>query len=143
MDFGDNWEGRLLLVEFAYNNNYQLSIQMAACEALYSRRCRSPIHWDEVGERKSLGLDLVQHTVEMIKWIREKMRTSHDKQQKYANQRRRYLEFSIGEHVFLKVAHLKGIMRFGKKGKLSPRFIGPFEILERVGSGAHRLALPL
>lgn len=88
MDFGGNWEGRLLLVEFAYNNNYQSSIQMAAYEALYSRRCRSPIHCVEVGERKSLGPDLVQHTVEMIKGIREKMRTSQDKQQKYANQRR-------------------------------------------------------
>ncbi|XP_012837665.1 PREDICTED: uncharacterized protein LOC105958204 [Erythranthe guttata] len=115
---------------------------MAPYEALYGRKCRSPIHWDEVGEQKLLGPELVQHTVDIIKNIREKMKSAQDRQQKYANKRRRDLEFNVGDHVFLKVAPLKGIMRFGNRGKLSPRYIGPFEILNRIGTQAYRLALP-
>ncbi|XP_012832673.1 PREDICTED: uncharacterized protein LOC105953544 [Erythranthe guttata] len=115
---------------------------MAPYEALYGRKCRSPLHWDEIGERKFLGPDLVQQTVDIIKNIREKMRIAQDRQQSYANTRRRDLEFEVGDSVFLKVAPFKGIMRFGKKGKLAPRFIGLFEILDKVGTRAYRLASP-
>ncbi|OMO55593.1 reverse transcriptase [Corchorus capsularis] len=118
------------------------SIQMAPYEALYGRKCRSPVCWDEVGERKLLGPEIVQQTVDKIQLIRERLRTAQSRQKSYADIRRRTLEFDVGDHVFLKVSPTKEVIRFGVRGKLSPRFIGPFEILEKVGEVAYRLALP-
>ena len=142
LDFGGSWDTQLYLVEFAYNNSYQAAIEMAPFEALYGRKCRSPAHWDEVGERKLLGPELVQLTSDSIALIRERMRVAQSRQKSYADERRSALEFEVGDHVFLKVAPMKGVMRFVRKGKLSPRFIGPFEILDRVGSVAYGLDLP-
>uniref|UniRef100_A0A2N9EHF1 Integrase catalytic domain-containing protein n=1 Tax=Fagus sylvatica TaxID=28930 RepID=A0A2N9EHF1_FAGSY len=142
IDFRGSWEEHLPLVEFAYNNSYQASIQMAPYEALYGRKCRSPICWDDIGERKILGPEIVQHTVDKIQLIRERLRSAQSRQKSYADTRRRKLEYQVGDHVFLRVSPTKGVMRFGIKGKLSPRFIGPFEVLERVGEVAYRLALP-
>ncbi|KAL5539960.1 hypothetical protein UlMin_045183 [Ulmus minor] len=115
---------------------------MAPYEALYGRKCRSPIHWDEVGERKLLGPEIVQKTVDIVEKIRQRMKTAQSRQKSYADRRRKPLDFAIGDKVFLKVAPMKGVMRFGKRGKLSPRFVGPFEILERIGDLAYRVALP-
>ncbi|KAL5542431.1 hypothetical protein UlMin_010141 [Ulmus minor] len=115
---------------------------MAPYEALYGRKCRSPIHWDEVGERKLLGPEIVQKTVDIVEKIRQQMKTAQSRQKSYADRRRKPLEFAIGDKVFLKVAPMKGVMRFGKRGKLSPRFVGPFKILERIGDLAYRVALP-
>ncbi|KAL5577228.1 hypothetical protein UlMin_018927 [Ulmus minor] len=115
---------------------------MAPYEALYGRKCRSPIHWDEVGERKLLGPEIVQKIVDIVEKIRQRMKTAQSRQKIYADRRRKPLEFAIGDKVFLKVAPMKGVMRFGKRGKLSPRFVGPFEILERIGDLAYRVALP-
>jgi hypothetical protein len=142
MEFRGNWDEHLPLIEFAYNNSYQATIGMAPFEALYGRRCRSPLYWDEVGERKLLGPELVQLTAEKVKVIRDKMATAQSRQKSYADNRRRDLEFEVGDHVFLKVSPWKRVMRFGKKGKLSPRYIGPYEILDRIGTVAYRLALP-
>ena len=142
IDFGGHWDSHLPLAEFAYNNSYQASIQMAPFEALYGRRCRSPIGWFESGEVQVLGPDLVQQTLDKVRVIQDRLRTAQSRQISYADRRRRDLEFMVGDRVFLKVSPMKGVMRFGKKGKLSPRFIGPFEILERVGAVAYRLALP-
>uniref|UniRef100_A0A2N9H3S5 Integrase catalytic domain-containing protein n=1 Tax=Fagus sylvatica TaxID=28930 RepID=A0A2N9H3S5_FAGSY len=142
LDFKGSWIDHLTLVEFAYNNSYQASIEMAPYEALYGRRCRSPICWDEVGERKILGPEIVLKTCEKIELIRERLRVAQSRQKSYADTRRRDLEFEIGDMVFVRVAPMKGVMRFGKKGKLSPRYVGPFEILERVGPVAYKLALP-
>ncbi|KAL5554966.1 hypothetical protein UlMin_037202 [Ulmus minor] len=86
--------------------------------------------------------DFIEETTEAIKKIKQRMETAQSRQKSYADKRRRPLEFQVGDSVFLKVAPMKGVMRFGKKGKLSPRFIGPFEILERVGKVAYKLALP-
>ena len=130
------------LIEFAYNNNYHATIGMPPYEALYGRKCRSPIYWDEVGEKQVLGPKLVQDTVEKIKIIRERMKITQNRQKNYADTRRRPLEFQVGDHVFLKVSPTKGVKRFGIKGKLSSRYIGPFEILENVENVAYRLALP-
>jgi hypothetical protein len=115
---------------------------MAPYEALYGRKCRSPICWDDIGERKILGPEIVQHTVDKIQLIRERLRSAQSRQKSYADTRRRKLEYLVGDHVFLRVSPTKGVMRFGIKGKLSPRFIGPFEVLDRVGKVAYRLALP-
>lgn len=142
LDLGGNWEEHLPLIEFAYNNSFHSSFGMAPFEALYGRKCRSPICWDEVGERKLLGLELVQIIAEKIKLIRERLRTAQSRQKNYADRRRRDLEFQVGDYVFLKVSPWKGVFRFGKRGKLNPRFIGPFEVLERIGPVAYRVALP-
>jgi len=142
MDFGVGWSKFLPLVEFAYNNSYQASIEMTPYEALYGRKCRSPVCWFEVGEKRLMGPELIQITSEKIEVIRNKLQTAQSRQKSYADKRRRDLEFSVGDCVFLKVSLTKGVFKFGKKGKLSPRFIGPYEILERVGAVAYRLALP-
>ena len=130
------------LVEFAYNNSYQASIQMAPYQALYRRPCRSPLCWTEVGEISITGPDLIRDTFEKVCLIRQRLLTAQSRQKSYADVRRRPLEFEVGDHVFLKVMPKRGVVRFGKRGKLSPRFIGPFEILERVDTVAYRLALP-
>ena len=142
LDFQGSWESHLPLVEFAYNNSYQASIGMAPYEALYGRECRSPLCWTEVGDKALIGPELVQMTTEKIKLIQQRIRTAQSRQKSYADQRRRELEFEIGDHVFLKVSPMTGVSRFGKKGKLAPRYIGPFEILEKVNTVAYRLALP-
>ena len=115
---------------------------MAPFEALYGRKCRSPICWNDVGERKLLGPKLVQLTVENFALIKKILKTTQSKQKSYTDNRRRNLEFKVGDNVFLKVLPMKSMMRFGRKGKLSPRFMGPFEILERVGTLAYKVALP-
>ena len=91
------------LVEFSYNNNFQISIEMAPYEALYRRKCRSPICWDDVGEMKLLGFDLVQVSIENIRLIHEGLKIAQSLQKIYADNRRRELEFQVGDHVFLKV----------------------------------------
>ncbi|CAL5428738.1 unnamed protein product [Camellia sinensis] len=142
LDFQGSWETHLPLVEFAYNNSYHSSIGMAPYEALYGRPCRSPVCWTEVGDKSLLGPEIIQLTTEKIKTIRERLKTAQSRQKSYADNRWRDLEFEVGNHVFVKVTPMKGHPRFGKKGKLTPRYVGPFQILERVGSVAYRVALP-
>ena len=115
---------------------------MAPYEALYGRPCRLPLCWTEVEESSITGPDLIRDTSEKVSFIRQRLLTVQSQQKSYAYVRRRPLEFEVGDHVFLKVMPKRGMVRFGKGGKLSPRFIGPFEILERVGTIAYRLALP-
>ncbi|KAL4016735.1 hypothetical protein IC575_024392 [Cucumis melo] len=127
-------------MEFAYNNSYQATIGMAPFEALYGKCCRSPVCWGKVGEQRMLGPELVQTTNAAIQKIRARM--ADQATEELRDVRRKDLEFEVGDMVFLKVAPMKGVLRFAKKGKLSPRFVGPFEILERIGPVAYRLALP-
>ena len=102
-----------------------------------------PICRNETGVRQMLGPEMIQQTVEKVKRIRERMQAAQNRQKSCADIRRRELEFQMGDHVFLKVSPTKGGRRFEiKKGKLSPRYVGPFEILERIGVVAYRLALP-
>ncbi|XP_009764534.2 uncharacterized protein LOC142161986 [Nicotiana tabacum] len=141
-EFGRSWDTYLPLDEFAYNNSFQSSIQMASYEALYGRRCRSSIGWFEAGETNLLGPDLVQEAMDKVQLIRQRLLTAQSRQKSYADKRRRDLVFTIGDKVFLRVSPMKGVMRFGKRGKLSHKFIGLYEILDRVGAVAYRLALP-
>ena len=142
LEFQGAWDNYLALIEFAYNNQYQSSVGMAPYEALYGRKCRCPIYWDEEGERILEGPELVQETVDKIKVVRSKLKAAQDRQKSYADQHRREMNYDVGDRVFLRVSPWKGIIRFGRKGKLSPRYIGPYEVLERVGPVAYRLALP-
>jgi len=142
MDFGVGWSRFLPLVEFAYNNSYHASIEMTPSEALYGRKCRSPVFWFEVGEKRLMGPELIQITSEKIEVIKKKLQTAQIRQKSYANRKRCDLEFSVEDCVFLKVSPTKEVFRFRKKDKLSPQFIRPYEILERVGAVAYRLALP-
>ncbi|KAK6140959.1 hypothetical protein DH2020_025298 [Rehmannia glutinosa] len=116
---------------------------MAPYEALYGRKCRSPVHWDEVGERKLLSPDMIKEMKEAVVQIRQRMETSQSRHKVYSDPKRRMLEFSIRGQLFFKMAPMKGVMRFGKKEKLSHRYVGPFHITERIGDVAYRLDLPV
>ena len=115
---------------------------MAPYGALYERLCRSPVCWTEVGERPSTGLYLIRDTTKKVDLIRKCFLTTQSQQKSYADRWQRLLEFEVGDHVFLKVVLKRGVVRFGKRGKLTPRYVGPFKVLERVGTIANRLALP-
>ncbi|GJV15127.1 hypothetical protein Tco_1360450 [Tanacetum coccineum] len=142
LDFIRSWDVHLPLVEFLYNNSYHSSVRCASFEALYGRKCRSPIMWVEVGEGQLIGTELVQETTKKISQIKDRLKAARDRQKSYADKRRKPLEFSIGDYVLLKVSPWKGVVHFGEKGKLAPRFVGPFEIIEKVGHVAYQLDLP-
>ncbi|KAJ9541969.1 hypothetical protein OSB04_028475 [Centaurea solstitialis] len=142
LDFGGSWDTYLPLAEFSYNNSYHSSIGMPPFEMLYGRRCRTPICWGEVGQRVLGSTEVVQRTTEDIQRIRERLRTAQSRQKSYADRRRSDLEFQVGDRVLLNVSLWKGVIRFRKRGKLGPRYIGPFTILARVGKVAYRLELP-
>ncbi|KAI3794930.1 hypothetical protein L1987_37571 [Smallanthus sonchifolius] len=140
--YGNTWESHLPLVEFSYNNSYHTSIKAAPFEALYGRKCRSPICWAEVGDSQLTGPELVLETSEKIVQIRSRMAAARDRQKSYADKRRKPLEFQVGDMVLLKVSPWKGVIHFGKRGKLNPRYVGPFKILKRIGPVAYQLDLP-
>ncbi|GJR52916.1 putative reverse transcriptase domain-containing protein [Tanacetum coccineum] len=142
IDFGGSWDVHLPLAEFSYNNSYHTSIRCAPFEALYGRKCRSPVLWAEIREGSLIGPELVQETTDKVVVIKEKLQAARDRQKSYADSGRKMTEYEVGENVLLKVSPWKGVMHFGKKGKLAPRYVGPFEILERIGPVAYRLRLP-
>ena len=142
IDYEGSWDRHIPLVEFVYNNSFQSSIGMAPYEALYGRKCKTLLCWTELSERKVIGPDLIQQTEEKVKMIRERLKVATDRKKSYADMKRKDIRYEVGEKVFLKVSPWKKVMRFGKKGKLSPRFIGPYEVIEKVGPVACRLALP-
>ncbi|GJZ16915.1 putative reverse transcriptase domain-containing protein [Tanacetum coccineum] len=141
IDFGGSWDVHLPLAEFSYNNNYHSSIRCAPFEALYGRKCRLPILWVKIGESSLIGPKLVQEMTDKVVLIKEKLKAARDRQKSYADNKRKPLEFEVGDRVMLKVSPWKGVIRFGRKGKLAPRYVGPFEILERIGPVAYRLSL--
>ena len=142
LEDGGSWNAHLPLIEFSYNNNYHASIGMAPYEALYGRKCRTPLCWAEVGDKSIIGPLIVRETTLKIKSIQEKMRTAQSRQKSYADKRRRPLEFCESDHVFLKVTPKLGLRGFFKTKKLCPRYIGIFQILKRIGPVAYQLALP-
>ncbi|GJY08686.1 putative reverse transcriptase domain-containing protein [Tanacetum coccineum] len=142
INFRKGWVNHLPLVEFSYNNSYHASIKAAPFEALYGRKCRSPICWAEVREVQLTSLDLVQETTEKIVQIKQRMQAARDRQKSYADLKRKLMEFQIKDKVMLKVLPWKGVIRLGKRGKFNPRYVGPFKVLEKVGEVAYKLELP-
>ena len=142
LDFLGSWDRYIPLMEFSYNNSYQSSIGMAPYEVLYGRRCRTPMCWIELNEHKIIGPDLVKDTKEKVQIIQHRLKATCDRQKFYANLKINDIEFEVEDKVFLKVSPWKKTLCFGRKRKLSPRFIGPYEILVRVGLVAYHLALP-
>ena len=136
-----SWEKWLPLAEFSYNNSYQASIKMAPFEALYGRKCRTPLNWIEPGERRYFGIDFVNEAKEQVRIIQQHMKAAQSRQKSYAD-RRWPLTFEVGDYVYLRVSPMKGVKRFGMKKKLSPRYVGPYKILERKGKVAYKLQLP-
>jgi hypothetical protein len=142
LQYDKNWDKCLSLAEFSYNNSYQSSLKMAPVEALYGRRCRTPLSWSQIGERKIFGPDLVTEAEEKVNNIQRNLKAAQSRQKTYADIRRRPLQFQVRDFVYLRVSPTRGVQRFGIKGKLAPRYIGPFEILEICGPVAYRLQLP-
>ncbi|GJU84402.1 putative reverse transcriptase domain-containing protein [Tanacetum coccineum] len=141
MDFRKRWDIHLPLIEFSYNNSYHISIKAAPFEALYGK-CRLLICWAEVGDDQLTGLEIVRKTIEKIIQIKHRIQASCDRQNSYADKRRKPLEFQVAYTVMLKVSPWKEVIHFSKRGKLNPCYIGPFKILVRVGPVAYRLKLP-
>ncbi|KAD4385810.1 hypothetical protein E3N88_25979 [Mikania micrantha] len=119
-NFGGSWDTHLPLIEFSYNNSYHSSIGCAPFEALYGRKCRSPICWTEVGDNRITGLELIQETTDKIAQIQQRLQATRTRQKSYADKRRKPLEFDVGDRVMLKVSPWKGVVRFGAKSKLAP-----------------------
>ncbi|GKE57236.1 putative reverse transcriptase domain-containing protein [Tanacetum coccineum] len=124
IDFGGSWDVHLPLAEFSYNNSYHTSIRCALFEALYGRKRRSLVLWAEIEEGSFIGPELVQETTNKVVVIKEKLKAARDRQKSYADNRHKPLEFEVGDRVMLKVSPWKGVVCFGKKGKLGPRYVG-------------------
>ncbi|WVZ75919.1 hypothetical protein U9M48_023937 [Paspalum notatum var. saurae] len=141
LTYSIRWDECLPLAEFAYNNSYQKSLEMAPFEAPYSRRCRTPLNWSELGERVTFGPDLVTQAEEQVKLIHSNLKRAQSRQKSYSDKRRRPLVFEVGDHVYLRVSPMKGVHHFSVKGKLAPRYIVPFKITEQCGPVAYRIEL--
>ncbi|GKB43908.1 putative reverse transcriptase domain-containing protein [Tanacetum coccineum] len=136
------WKWEKIAMDFITKfPSYHSSIRCAPFEALYGRKCRLPVLWAEIGDIRLIGSDLVQESTDKVVVIRDRLKAARDCQKSYVDNKRKPLEFQVGDHVMLKVSPWKGVVRFGKKGKLAPIFVGPFEILERIGPVAYRLRL--
>ncbi|GKD50128.1 putative reverse transcriptase domain-containing protein [Tanacetum coccineum] len=140
--FGNSWVKHLPLVEFSYNISYHASIKAAPFEALYGQKCRSLVCWAEVGQVQLTGPEIVQETTEKVIQIKQRMQAARDQQKSYANLKHKPMEFQVMDRVMLKVSPWKGVVHFGKRGKLNPRYVRPFNVLEKVGSVAYKLELP-
>ncbi|WVZ70085.1 hypothetical protein U9M48_018783 [Paspalum notatum var. saurae] len=142
LTYGPNWEDSLPFAEFSYNNSYQASIEMSPFQALYGRQCRTSLMWEEAGERQFFGPAIFEEAAENVAKVRDNLKIAQSRQKSYANKRRRELTFEAGEFVYLKVSPLRGTKRFHTRGKLAPRYVGPYKIKKNIGDLAYELELP-
>ena len=112
---------------------------MAPFEALYGKKCRTPLNWVEVGDHGYFGLEFIKEVREQVVLIQSHLKAAQNRQKAYADKRRRPLEFEVGDYVYLKVSPMRGVHRFGIRGKLAPRYVGPHQVLEQYGPVAYRL----
>jgi len=130
------WDDVLPFIEFTYNNSFHASIGMTQYEALYRRKCRTPLYWYQDGEAVLVGPELLeQTTTEKVRMVRDRMQASQSRQKAYADRRTRPLEFATEDHVFLKVTRITSVGRALRSRKLSPKFLGPYKISKRIGGG--------
>jgi hypothetical protein len=141
LHFDKSWDKCLSLAELSYNNSYQASLKMEPFDALYRRRCHTPLNWSEAGERTLFGPDLVKDAEEKVQVIRENLKLAQIRQKSYHDKGTAPRQFEVGDYVYLKVSPTKGVQWFGVKGKLAPRYIGPYEIIEACGLVAYRIQL--
>jgi hypothetical protein len=139
LHFDKSWDKCLSLAEFSYNNSYQASLKMAPFDALYGRRCRTPLNCSEAGERTLFGPDLVKDAEEIVQVIRENLKMAQMRKKCYHDKGTAPRHFEVGDYVYLKVSPTKGVQRFGVKGKLALRYIGPYEVIEICGPVAYRI----
>jgi len=139
ISFPEKWDKCLKLDEFSYNNSNQESIRMAPFEALYGQKCRMPLNWVEVGGHGYFGPDFIKEAREKVNIIRSHLKAAQSRQKFYADKRRRPLEFAARDYVYLKVSPMRGVHRFGVHGKLAPRYVGPYQLLQQCGPIAYRL----
>src|SRR3954470_7648358 len=142
LDYGSSWDDNLPYAEFSYNNGYQASIEMAPFEALYGKKCTTPLLWSGLGERNLFGPNIIQEAEEKLRLIKDRLKIAQSRQKSYADKKRSDVSYETGDRVYLRVSPLRGIKRFGIKGKLAPRFIGPFKVLSRKGEVAYEIELP-
>jgi hypothetical protein len=135
------WDKRLPYAEFSYNNSYQASLKMSPFQALYGRNCRTPLQWDLPGEKQVFGPEILLEAEENIKMVRENLKIAQSRQRSYADMRRRELSFEVGDVVYLKVSPIRGVRRFGVKGKLAHHYVGLYRILAKRGEVAYQLSL--
>ena len=131
MDHLGVWDEMLHLVEFTYNNTYQASIGMAPSEAFYAKKGRIPLCWYQDGETVLVGPELLQKATEKVKPIQDKMKSFQSKQKSYADQRRKPLEFVVGDHVFMRVTPSKGVGRAIRSINCLLSLLGFIKFLER------------
>ena len=130
------------LTEFAYNNSYQASIKMSPFEALYGRKCHTPLSWSQPEDKLILGPEALQEMEKVVKNIQQNIKTTQDRHKSYAYKKRIHREFSVGEQVYLRINPKNSTLHIGSYAKLAPRYYGPFEVLEGVGRVAYMLVLP-
>jgi hypothetical protein len=135
------WDKRLPYIEFSYNNSYQASLKMSPFQALYGRSCRTQLQWDQPREKQVFGPDILLEAKENIKMVRENLKIAQSRQRSYADTRRE-MSFEVKDFVYLKVSPIRGVRRFGVKGKLAPWYVGPYQILAKSGEVAYQLSLP-
>jgi hypothetical protein len=140
--FDRNWESSLPYAEFSYNNSYQASIKMSPIEALYGRKCQTPLMWSNVGEKTLEGTAFIKEAEDKVALIHKRLLEAQSRQKSYADNRRRELRFEEGDFVYLKVSPMRGVKRFQVKGKLAPQFVDPYPIIGKIGPAAYRLELP-
>ncbi|WVZ80657.1 hypothetical protein U9M48_028115 [Paspalum notatum var. saurae] len=142
IQYGTSWDKCLPYAKFSYNNSYQASLKKSPFEALYGRRCRTPLFWDQIGEKQVFGPGIIEDAEQQLGVVQENLKIAQSRQKSYADNRRIELKFKVDDFMYLKVSPMRGVRRFNMKGKLAPRYIGPFKVLEKKGEVAYRLELP-
>jgi hypothetical protein len=142
LQYRRSWDKSLSYAEFFYNNSYQESLKMAPFKMLYGCRCQILLFWNETRERKVFRPKILQEAEKQVHMVRENLRVAQSRQKSYADQRRRELSFKVGDFLYIKVSPMRGLRHFKVRGKLAPRFIRPFKILEKRGEVVYQLELP-